>query len=173
MQGQLVHRKAHSLGNETRDGTRVERGMALRSLELGIVGKADVVERARNGTLRIVEYKRGEPKKGPLDEVQLCAQVMCLEEMLPFHTCTAFIFYAKPRRRVEVELAPELRDITVAAAHDLHRLIESGDTPPAVYDRKKCGLCSLKSLCLPKRMSSATSVGNYLSRALSTEGDRE
>ena len=184
-----MHRKAHQAPDERRGAVRIVRGLGLRSLRLGVVGKADVVEfegvgrqesgvgsrdfgvgsaltpgpspasgrgelfervREAPGAWRVtpVEYKRGRPKKHDADRVQLCAQAICLEEMLGVRIDVGMLFYGRRRRRTEVALDAALRATTEAAARRLHELIDSGRTPPARKEAK-CKTCSLAELCIP------------------------
>jgi CRISPR-associated exonuclease Cas4 len=108
-----------------------------------------------------VEYKRGRPKLGPHDEIQLCAQALCLEEMLGVSIPRAALFYGKPMRRTEVSLDGALREQTERLALRLHELARLAVTPPPIYG-KKCESCSLLSLCMPKRLSKMPSVGTYI-----------
>jgi CRISPR-associated exonuclease Cas4 len=110
-----------------------------------------------------VEYKRGKPKRDGSDEVQLCAQALCLEEMLAVEIPEGALFYGKTRRRKVVTLTPELRSRTEEAARRLHELIRSGVTPKA-YREPKCERCSLLKLCLPPE-SPRRSAGRYLASA--------
>jgi CRISPR-associated exonuclease Cas4 len=138
-------------------------------LRLGITGKADVVEfhRQEDGLWRPfpVEYKRGKPKKDSLDAVQLCAQAMCLEEMLGKEVPEGALFYGKTRRRQDVAFNDNLRITTENTAGRLHALIASGKTPKPVFG-PKCESCSLHELCLPKVTGTAKSVAKYLSRMI-------
>lgn len=161
-EGRLAHDKVHTAGHETREGVRTARDLALRSLHLGLIGKADVVE-FRAGVPYPVEHKHGLPKKNNCDKVQLCAQAMCLEEMLGVSVPEGSLFYGTTRRRVVVPLTPELRRETEAAAVRLHELIESGTTPPAVYEKARCDRCSLLDLCEPR---ARYSIARYLQEAV-------
>lgn len=168
-QGRIMHEKVHSETAERRRDIRVEYGMPLRSLKLGLSGKADLIEfhRQRDGSWRPfpVEFKRGRNKPDNRDKVQLCAQAICLEEMMSLSVPQGAIYYGKERHRTEVEFGESLRQDTEQTAARLHRLIESGKTPPPVYE-EKCDTCSLFSLCLPKTLEKKTSVRQYLSRML-------
>ncbi|MEM5790240.1 MAG: CRISPR-associated protein Cas4, partial [Syntrophobacteraceae bacterium] len=138
-EGMLLHERVHEVGAETRAGVRIERGVALRSLKLGLTGKADVVEFHREGRAWLpfpVEYKRGKPKPDECDLVQLCAQAMCLEEMLCIDVPEGAIFYGQPRRRLEVVFDDGLRNRTAAAAKALHEMIAEGRTPPGRYEKR-------------------------------------
>ena len=163
-QGRILHEKVHSETAERRRDVRVEYGMPLRSLRIGLVGKADVVEfhRTPDGSWRPfpVEYKRGRKKPDNRDNVQLCAQALCLEEMLQATIPRGAIYYGKERQRTEVELDEALRKETEETAGRLRRLIGSGKTPPPVYE-EKCGTCSLLGICLPKTIEKGKSVSKY------------
>jgi CRISPR-associated exonuclease Cas4 len=133
-------------------------------LRLGLVGQADVVEYHKQGdgwTPFPVEYKRGRPKPDVCDEVQLCAQAICLEEMIAMPIPEGAIFYGQPRRRHAVRLDDRLRAQTESAARRLHELIDRGETPPAVYE-KKCESCSLLNVCMPKTAARTKSAIGYL-----------
>lgn len=169
-EGHVLHERVHERGGESRGDVRTATGVRLRSLRLGLTGQADVVEfhRAESATARPgvnaavrlpgapgrwrpfpVEYKRGKPKAEPCDEVQLCAQAMCLEEMLDVSIADGALFYGADRRRHGVAFDAILRGLTEQTAARLHALIEAGVTPPARYDKAKCERCSLFELCQP------------------------
>ena len=112
-----------------------------------------------------VEYKRGRLRREEGYEVQLCAQALCLEEMLGVAVLLGAVFYGQPRRRLEVTFGEELRRETETAAVRLHELIRDGKTPPARYE-KKCDSCSLLSLCMPKTTGGRKSVDRYLAAIL-------
>jgi CRISPR-associated exonuclease Cas4 len=193
-EGRVMHDRAHEPGTESRGDVRISRGIRLRALRLGLSGIADVVEFHRCGRrgdawvndtqvlaggVRLpgvsglwtpfpVEYKRGRPKSGPCDEIQLCAQALCLEEMLGVPVPSAALFYGKPVRRFEVALTTSLREETERLASRVHELMRLGVTPPPIYE-KKCDSCSLFSLCMPKRLSKRPAVEEYIA---STLGER-
>jgi CRISPR-associated exonuclease Cas4 len=164
-EGRALHDRTHSKTAETRGGVHTERGMPIRSLELGVSGMADVVEFDEKGTPFPVEYKRGRVKKGNMDELQLCAEAMCLEEMLGKRIAAGALFYGKTRRRKTVTFTEALREQTKKAAARLRELLDSGATPPPVYG-PKCKSCSLLATCLPKVFSKVKSVRLYVSRML-------
>jgi CRISPR-associated exonuclease Cas4 len=110
-----------------------------------------------------IEYKRGRPKKNDSDRVQLCAQVLCLEEMLGVAIGGGELFYGKRQRRTHVEFDEALREKTEAAAARLHQMIDSGETPPAVRE-KNCDTCSLFHLCLPEVMQTSRSATRFVGR---------
>jgi CRISPR-associated exonuclease Cas4 len=167
-EGRHLHERADEGYNQTRGGVRICRGLHLRSLRLGLTGKADVVEFHADdvGNTRAfpIEYKRGRPKPDHCDEVQLCAQAFCLEEMLNVEITSGALFYGQPRRRTNVNFDSELRSKTERLALRLHELNAAGITPSAKYE-KKCDACSLYSICLP-RSTGATSAQKYLKRAV-------
>jgi CRISPR-associated exonuclease Cas4 len=165
-EGRLMHEKAHEETFENRPGVRIERGISLRSLQLGLIGKTDVVEfHQQSGSPRWlpfpVEYKRGKPKPDACDAVQLCAQALCLEEMLNLHIPEGALFYGKIRRRESVVFDSALRSLTEKTAESLHEFIAKGETPRAVYE-KKCDSCSLIDWCFPKTAASGHSASEYL-----------
>lgn len=174
-EGRVQHEHVHDAGAASRRGVRFVCGLALRSFRLGLFGQADVVEfHGKGRALRPfpVEHKRGRSKSHDADRIQLCAQAMCLEEMLGVEVPVGALFYATPRRREEVELTEALRAATTETAARLHELMAAGETPPARYDRKKCGLCSLKGRCLPEADGREDRVARYLKRMLA-EGEGE
>ena len=165
-EGRVLHERAHSPGSESRPGLRIVRGLRLHSFQLGLTGQADIVE-FRNNIPFPIEYKRGKPKNDSCDEVQLCAQAICLEEMFQTTIEAGAIFYGQPRRRTEVRFTAGLRSQTAALAKRMHALQQSGLTPHPVYS-KKCENCSLKALCLPRLLEKPQSVAKYLSLALAS-----
>ena len=166
-EGRVLHEKAHEPGIERHKGLKIARELSLKSVKLGLSGKADIVEFHREGKIWRpfpVEYKHGKPKKNRCDEVQLCAQAMCLEEMLELDIPEGAIFYGKTRRRFPVKFDEPLRSLTIETAAAYHRLIESGITPPARYS-KRCESCSLKFICQPKG-TAHRSVARYLNNIM-------
>ena len=168
-EGRIMHEHVHEEGRESRGDIRIEHGVSIRSLRLGLVGKADVVEfnrKADGSWLPFpVEYKRGKPKPDHADMIQLCAQAMCLEEMLDVHIPGGAIFYGRTRRRLDVAFDDALRRETEETAKRVHALIEAGQTPIPVY-AKRCESCSLLADCLPKTIQKQRSVKSYLKRIL-------
>ncbi len=162
-QGRHLHERAHDGTAELRGDVLTVRSLRLRSLRLGLSGQADIVEFHRDEEHGIeiahrpgrwipfpVEYKRGRPKRNRCDEVQLCAQAVCLEEMLDTSIADGALFYGQTRKRFDVTFDATLRRETEQLAARLHELIDSQKTPPAVYEKKKCDNCSLISLCQPQ-----------------------
>lgn len=164
MQGNILHERVHEAKRERRGNVIVSRGLRLSSARLGLSGQADVVEffRSENGCslpnypgtwqLFPVEYKRGKPKRDNCDVVQLCAQALCLEEMLDCSIPGGALFYGQNRRRKDVAFDQTLRDETERCVSETHILLNGGTTPPPVAD-KRCGRCSLKEHCLPDTLS--------------------
>ena len=169
-EGRLLHEKTDTPGHEPRRGVRTVMSMPLASHALGVSGIADVVElhRGEDGGWRPypVEYKRGKPKAHRADEVQLCAQAVCLEEMFGCSLVEGALFYGQTRRRVVVALDEELRGLTAHVAGEARKLIASGRTPEPVYDAKRCGACSLIDLCRPKRLARKTDVARWLTQQI-------
>lgn len=146
-EGRLLHEQA-DLPGQTRRGTlRTVRGMMIESQRLGLTGRADVVE--FRPMPYPVEYKRGKRKPNDCDLVQLCAQALCLEEMLKTEVPEGAIFYGDPRRRLEVLFTSELRTRTRQLAKEMHRLYRTATTPAAQLG-KHCKNCSLVDRCLPE-----------------------
>ena len=192
--GAELHLKTHQGHDEVRDGVRICRGLPLRSLRLGLSGVADVVEfplappteddplawlegssipggdsRVEESSLSApfpVEYKRGKPKRDYSDAVQLCAQGICLEEMLGVEVPRGAFYYGKPRRRYLVEFTPALREETERLSHRLHELINSGTTPAAKFEPRKCRHCSLIDVCMPQSAGGGRSAKRYLQRMI-------
>jgi CRISPR-associated exonuclease Cas4 len=176
-EGRILHDRVHESGTEARPGVVIARGLRLRSLRLGLTGQADVVEfhgsetgvelPGRKGRWRPlpVEYKRGKPKADSSDEVQLCAQTLCLEEMFGAVIDSGALFYGTTRRRTEVRFDAALRERTEALTRRMHHLYSAGVTPPTVYS-KKCDNCSLYNRCLPRTVSKPATVARYMAAAL-------
>lgn len=174
-EGRLLHEKAHDGKTEMREGVRITRSLPLRSLVLGLSGIADIVEfhpEEQGKGIKLpgikgtwhpfpVEYKRGRQKTGPFDEIQLCAQAICLEEMLGVAIMEGALFYGLPRRRTMVLLSDEIRKQTIDTAIELHVLIGKGQTPPP-EPGPKCERCSMKNLCLPEVNRSKKKLSSYM-----------
>ena len=177
MDGKLMHENAHDQGfRESRGDVLIVRGLAIHSSQLGVSGQCDIVEFHRDPdgiTLRDrvglwqpypVEYKRGRPKNGQADELQLCAQAMCLEEMLCCSISEGALYYGETRHRLTIQFSPDLRaqvQSSIAQMHDLYRKRYT----PKVKPSKGCNACSLKDLCVPKLMRTKK-VSDYLAGAM-------
>ena len=164
-EGEFFHekadeQKASSHGNDT----KIERGLLIRSLEYGLSGKADVVEFHKDSSGKWipfpVEYKLGKPKENRCDEVQLCAQALCLEEMLDTSIERGSLFYGKTRHRHDIEFDMVLRDLTTKTIDELHSFLTLAHTPLAEYDKARCDRCSFLDICLPRAIRKR--VSNYM-----------
>lgn len=161
-EGRLLHERVDLGGAERRPGVRVVRSVALRSLALGVSGLADVVEfRGRPPRPFPVEYKRGKPKTHRADEVQLCAQAICLEEMCGVGVPDGALFYGEIRRRQDVAFDAELRALTAETAAAARGNIALGRTPLPVKT-PACRRCSLATLCQPDRLEKPPRVARWL-----------
>jgi CRISPR-associated exonuclease Cas4 len=187
VEGKHLHERSHDAGTESRGGVRAARGLLLRSLRLGLSGKTDVVEfhlladgepEASGAALPgvsgrwrpfPVEFKRGRLRHERSYEVQLCAQALCLEEMLSVSVPDGALFYGKTARRQPVTFDEELRSGTEAAAARLHELFSAGVTPKAVFVKNKCRQCSLFERCVPEVSDGKARVSGYLKRATSVD----
>ncbi len=177
-EGRLLHDKTHEAKTENRPDLRIVRGLRLCSYRLGLTGQADVVEFHRTDKgIKLeqtegfwkpipVEYKRGKPKIDICDEVQICAQAMCLEEMLKTNIESGFIFYGRPRRRQQVNFTDILRKQMEQIVGVLHQLTTGRATPKAKYE-KKCKSCSLFEICMPEITGINKDIEHYLAKAKS------
>jgi len=150
--GRILHKNADSGEDESRGDKTIVRSLNVYSKSLGISGRCDVVEMNDDGTKIIpypVEYKSGKPKMDISDTAQLCAQALCLEEMMNVSIREAAIFYGKPRRRLLVDIDDNLRKETINIVQSIHSMIKVRKVPAAVY-MKKCDTCSLVDMCMPK-----------------------
>lgn len=176
-EGHLMHARAHDDGaRERRGNLLIVRGVNIHSRELGVSGQCDVLEfHQDNGGVPLagyegrwqpypVEYKHGQPKENPADRLQLCAQAMCLEEMLCCSIPEGALFYGQTRRREAVPLTEELRQKVRDDLEEMHQLYQKGYTPKG-KPTKACNACSLKGLCLPKLLRTR-SVRDYLNAAM-------
>ncbi|MBI4727251.1 CRISPR-associated protein Cas4 [candidate division TA06 bacterium] len=187
-EGRVMHDKAHDGGTESRGDVRTATGVRLVSHKLGLTGQADMVEFHKaeeekdNSGQKIavklpgakglwkpfpIEYKRGKSKTHQADEVQLCAQAMCLEEMLKVTIPVGALFYGATRRRQEVAFTLSLRELTETTTIKLHELMSKGITPPPNYDKGKCDRCSLLEICRPQALDKRSAEA-YLKRMLVT-----
>ncbi len=178
VEGQHIHERADNpFISETRGEVIISRAYPLISYRLGLYGTADVIEYVRasegitlpgrEGYWKVcpVEYKRGRPKIDARDEVQLCAQVMCLEEMLHTRIETADFFYHEIRRRIHLTITKKLRDLVISLSGEMHLLFEQGYTPPATTSQN-CKACSLIEICVPKLTLKSPSVHQYIKKHL-------
>lgn len=177
-EGRILHKRVDDpFFTEARKGMIIARSVPVASYRLGLSGVCDVVEfttspqgvrlPGREGLFlpAPVEYKRGRPKREPSDEAQLCAQAICLEEMLAVSIPNGYLYYGQTRRRAEVVLTPELRDLVTAAAVEMHAYFERGYTP-RVRPFKGCRACSLADVCLPELQKDVITASKYISQQL-------
>ena len=149
----MLHDTAHEPGHRTRGTIRRVMALPLGSLRLNIAGTADLVEFRRTAAGEVafpVEYKRGKPKLHRADEVQLCAQALCLEEMTGQPVPEGALFYAETKRRQGVPFDAALRALTEDTIAAFAAIRNRGETPPARYKADRCRACSLLALCRPK-----------------------
>ena len=181
--GELLHKRAHdSVSFERRGNILTARGLKISSSKLGLSGECDVVEfrltEEKEGVnisgyqglwkVKPVEYKKGSAKSGNEDELQLCAQAICLEEMFVTNIEVGYLFYGENRRRTEVFFSEALRKEVEKESIEMHQLFKRGYTPK-VKVSSKCKACSLKEKCMPE-LDKCYSVSEYLRNRLG-EGD--
>lgn len=168
-EGRILHERVDDGRPDRRAGVRTVRSLTLRSLAHGLSGKADAVE--FHGAIPYpVEYKRGRPKEHRADEVQLCAQALCLEEMFGHPVPEGALFYATTRKRVRVAFDADLRTLTITVAADARTMIAEGRTPPP-RRTPGCRRCSLAGPCEPDRLKKPPSVRRWLARQLSDDSE--
>jgi CRISPR-associated exonuclease Cas4 len=156
-EGRVLHEQADKPHAESRRGVRTVTAMPLSNDELGIAGVADVVEFHRLEEERAervypVEYKRGKPKAHRADDVQLCAQALCLEFMLKQSIAEGALYHGKTRRRRVVRIDAELRALTIDTIEAVRALVRDGRTPNASYEAHRCDSCSLIDDCRPQML---------------------
>lgn len=162
MRGRAVHTIVDKVETEIQPGVRIERALPLWSKTLGLVGKADVVE--FHGTVPYpVEYKSGSRRQREHDDLQLCAQAMCLEEMTGQAVPRGAIFHHAARRRREVIFSPTLKKHVEEAIAAIRVLMADKKLPPPVHDRR-CEKCSLKDACMPHVMADRNRESRQLAR---------
>ncbi len=173
-EGRIMHERADDpFFTESRRGTLVARAVPVASYTLGLSGICDVVEftespdgvalPGREGLYAPapIEYKRGKPKREPSDEAQLCAQAICLEEMLAVQIPTGYLYYGETRRRAQVDLTAELRELVGNMSQEMHAYYRRGHTP-RVKPFKGCRSCSLAEICLPVLQDKAIAASRYI-----------
>jgi CRISPR-associated exonuclease Cas4 len=176
VEGKLLHKRADDpFFTETRHGVITARSVPIASYRLGLVGICDVVEfiaspdgvelPGRDGTYlpAPVEYKRGHEKADPCDEAQLCAQAICLEEMLAVTISKGYLYYGETRHRVDVVLTAELRKLVREMADEMHAYFQRGYTP-CVKPSKACRSCSLADICLPVLQEKVAPASQYINQ---------
>ncbi len=188
-EGRIMHQRVDDpFFTETRNGVVTARSVPVASYRLGISGVCDVVEffpstagRGVGGEVGVtlpnreglylpapVEYKRGKPKREPVDEAQLCAQAMCLEEMLSTDIPRGYLFYGETRHREEIEFTPELRTLVREISAEMHNYFSRGYTPK-VKTHKGCRSCSLADICLPVLNEKVVAASKYIKQMMNAE----
>jgi CRISPR-associated exonuclease Cas4 len=147
LRGRAVHEQVDEPEGAIENGVRVERALPLWSHRLGLIGKADAVE-FHGDTPYPVEYKHGPRRPRENEDLQLCAQALCLEEMTSQAVPKGAIFHHSSRRRREVEFTSELRAKVEQTAQQIRLMLADRTLPPAVNDAR-CKHCSLQDSCLP------------------------
>lgn len=166
--GNLLHKRVDQGEPECRNGTRFERAVSVCSENLGLTGKLDLVEKdLTTGQLTPVEYKKGKSKPGDWDKIQLCAQVLCLEEMTGQTISDGYLWYWQTRRRERVNMDEKLRNRTLEVINAVRALFQSKSLPKPVYE-KRCQACSLIDICNPQLVTSDDSA-DYVATIFSTE----
>ena len=173
-EGRIMHKRADDpFFTEARKGVILTRSVPIASYRLGLSGVCDLVEFTQSPDgVRLrgredlylpapVEYKRGKPKRDPVDEAQLCAQAICLEEMLAVHIPSGYLYYGQTRHRIAVELTSELRDLVRSISEEMHAYFQRGYTP-RVKTSKACRSCSLADICLPVLQEKTTPASKYI-----------
>lgn len=148
LRGDRAHEQVDIPVGMVRDGVRIEYALPLWNDKLGLVGRADVVEFAENGIPYPVEHKVGKRRAQHADEVQLCGQVFCLEEMFETSISEGALYYARSRRRRVVPITSALRAETQRVIEEVRTRLQQGTLPPPVSD-ERCQHCSLIDICLP------------------------
>jgi len=175
-EGHFVHERVNDpFFNESRGDVVISRAVPVVSYRLGLNGITDIIEYTRSEQgihlpgydgfwmMKPVEYKRGKPKIDERDEVQLCAQVICLEEMFSVRIDEADFYYDEIRRRQHLTITEDLRSLVVSLADEMHEIFRKGITPKAETG-KNCSLCSLIDVCVPKLTKKARDVPNYIGK---------
>ncbi|WP_298670757.1 CRISPR-associated protein Cas4 [uncultured Sphingomonas sp.] len=171
-EGRILHERVDGGRPDRKRGVRTVRGIVLRSLVYGLAGKADAVEFSGDAPAPYpVEYKRGRPKAHRADEVQLCAQALCLEEMFGQPVPEGALYYAQTRKREIVAIDAELRALTTRIAAEVRAMIAGNVTPPP-HMMPACKRCSIADQCRPKRLEKPPAVQRWLAGQLAdrTEG---
>ena len=155
VEGRVLHERVDAEHHESRRLFKQEYGMAVRSLRYGLIGKCDLVEIWYNNDgiaekVIPVEFKRGKKKSDDTDRVQLCAQVLCLEEMFNVKIDTGQFYYLQEHRRSNEVIDTPVREKTAALIERIMMIRETGKTSAAKYEKRKCDNCSMMDLCMPK-----------------------
>ncbi|MBI5824469.1 MAG: CRISPR-associated protein Cas4 [Chloroflexi bacterium] len=183
-EGRIMHKRADDpFFTETRNGVITARSVPVASYRLGLVGVCDVVEflpspagrgQGEGDGVKLpnkdglylaapIEYKRGKEKRDHSDETQLCAQAICLEEMLSMNIPRGYLFYGETRHRVEIEFTADLRTLVKDMADEMHNYFSRGYTPK-VKTSKACRSCSLADICLPVLQEKVIAASKYINQ---------
>lgn len=156
--GDIVHEHADLAGYEVVKGTTLLRALPVWSERLGVTGKCDIVERRPDGSLFPVEFKLGKRRQWSNDDVQLCAQALCLEEMFGMDIPAGAVFHADSKRRREVVFTSELRALTEITVTKLWQLLGAKEAIPAAVYHPSCDQCSLYEICLPRAVGNSDRI---------------
>lgn len=168
--GRQLHERVDNGEPETRKGVRFERGVVVSAPQLGLTGKLDLLEHHKASNQYIpVEYKRGKPKASDIDKVQLCAQALCIEEMLTVEVKLGALWYWQTRKRIDVEFDNQLRTQTKALITQVLQLFANGQTPAPTIG-KHCKACSLIEICQPD-LTNSDATNRYIEALFSTEDE--
>lgn len=148
IEGTSLHDRVHTTSEGQREETWQIRAVWLKSERYRLIGKSDLIEE-NDGRWYPVEYKRGHRGEFDNDELQVCAQALCLEEMTGKSVTIGYLYYAQSHQRQSVEITPELRQQTIATIESVTQILNTGVMPPAIYS-PRCKGCSLYQQCLPK-----------------------
>lgn len=181
IEGQILHRHVDDPFYRQKCGDFITlRAVNVASHELGLYGISDAIELqpsySSDNTIShpkypgrwkpiVIEYKHGKPKKNEIDEVQLAAQTMCIEEMYGIHIQQGAFFYGELRRRISIDITDSLRDTVKQCASQMHSMFADAIIPQAEYG-KHCDKCSLKDICMPNADKATKSVNAYLTKNL-------
>lgn len=177
-EGRILHKRADDpFFSETRNGVITARSVPVASYRLGLSGICDVVEFTASPTgvklpnreglylPKPIEYKRGKEKHDHSDETQLCAQALCLEEMLSTSIPRGYLYYGETRHRAEVEFTDELRTLVQDMSAEMHNYFRRGYTPK-VKTHKGCRSCSLADICLPVLQEKVIAASKYIKQQI-------
>ena len=166
VRGSRAHRRTDDPAKSRKErGKQVLRAVPLWSELHGLSGRADAIEVTDDGVVQPIEHKSG-VRHGITADLQVCAQAICLEEMLDTSISEAAIWYGGPRRRFRVDLTSELRQRTFHTIEEIRQQLVEGDLPHAPND-SRCSQCQLRHHCLPETSANAAEVAVYLQQVLS------
>jgi len=171
-EGKVLHERVDAEHHESRSLFKQEYGMAVRSLRWGLIGKCDLVELwytkdGNIGKVSPVEFKRGRKKADDTDRVQLCAQVLCLEEMFNILIESGQFYYLQEHRRTTEIIDTSLREKTASLIEQIMKIREAEATVTAKYEKRKCDNCSMIDWCMPKSTGAGhKQVGRYIETQL-------